>query len=132
MKAALLERFKTPLRLVELPDPTPGPGEAVVRVLAIPVLLYLREVFEGTRNHPLLLPLVPGCGAIGSVESLGAMQRNCPGERWFFATRRRVRGTLDLSHFSSVPFSLSRVVEAVDFAATSRRPFEQAALTPGS
>jgi alcohol dehydrogenase len=71
MKAALLERFKTPLRLVELPDPTPGPGEAVVRVLAIPVLLYLREVFEGTRNHPLLLPLVPGCGAIGSVESLG-------------------------------------------------------------
>jgi alcohol dehydrogenase len=71
MKAVLFKKLKAPLELTELPDPVPGPGEVVVRVLAAPVLPYLREVFDGTRDYPLLLPLVPGTGPIGLVEKTG-------------------------------------------------------------
>jgi alcohol dehydrogenase len=71
MKAALLRNLNGVLDEAELPDPVPGAGEIVVRVLAAPVLSYMREVFDGTRNYPLLLPLVPGCGPVGIVEQTG-------------------------------------------------------------
>jgi hypothetical protein len=57
MKTALLEAFGEPLKLVNVPDPHAGAGEVVVNVLAAPVLSYAREVFDGTRNYSLLLPL---------------------------------------------------------------------------
>jgi D-arabinose 1-dehydrogenase-like Zn-dependent alcohol dehydrogenase len=34
MRALVLRAANTPFELVELPDPVPGPGEAVARVLA--------------------------------------------------------------------------------------------------
>ena len=71
MKAVMLEAFGQPLQIKELPNPQPGAGEAVVRVLAAPVLSYSREVFSGERNYPMVLPLVPGASAIGRVEKLG-------------------------------------------------------------
>lgn len=71
MKAAILKAKAQPLAIEELPEPQPGAGEVVVRVLAAPVLAYAHEVFGGQRDYPLLLPLVPGCGAIGLVEKTG-------------------------------------------------------------
>lgn len=71
MKAALLRAFGLPLEIVDLPEPTPGPGEVVVRILVAPVLAYMSDVFEGKRDYPLLLPLVPGCGPTGIVEKVG-------------------------------------------------------------
>ncbi len=68
MKAGLFAASGQPLELTDLPDPVPGPGEVVVRVLAAPVLSYMHEIFDGTRNYPLLLPLAPGCGAVARVE----------------------------------------------------------------
>ncbi len=71
MKAVLLKAIGQPITLEELSEPVPGAGEVLVRVLATPVLAYTQEVFSGERKHPLVLPLVPGGGAIGVVEKTG-------------------------------------------------------------
>lgn len=71
MKAAVLKSFGSPLVIETLSDPHPGPGEAVITVAAAPVISYAKEVFDGSRQYPLLLPLVPGCGAIGRIQALG-------------------------------------------------------------
>jgi alcohol dehydrogenase len=71
MKAALLNKFGSPLELRTLPDPVPGPGEIVVDVIAAGVLSYTGEVFSGLRNYEMELPLVPGTGAIGRVRAAG-------------------------------------------------------------
>lgn len=71
MKAAVLKALGQPLAIEDIPEPLPGAGEVVIRVLAAPVLAYAHEVFSGERDYPLLLPLAPGCGAIGLVEKTG-------------------------------------------------------------
>jgi NADPH:quinone reductase-like Zn-dependent oxidoreductase len=60
------------LKIVDLPDPEPGPGEVVVRVLAISVNhldLFVRAGMPGVK---LPLPLIPGCDGTGEVVELGA------------------------------------------------------------
>ena len=60
------------LRLEELPDPTPGPGEVVLRVRAIgvnPVETYQRA---GSQGRAPKLPFTPGSDAAGEVERVGA------------------------------------------------------------
>ena|SRR2546425_11415803 len=71
MRAAMLKAFGQPLTLEDIPEPVPAAGEVLVRVLATPVLAYAQEVFTGERNYALVLPLVPGSGAIGLVEKTG-------------------------------------------------------------
>ena len=59
------------LQLVELPDPTPGPGEVLCKVLAVSVNhldLWVRRGMPGT---PLPLPMIPGCDGTGEVVELG-------------------------------------------------------------
>jgi alcohol dehydrogenase len=84
MKAAILHALGTPLVIVALPDPVPGPGEVVVDVVAAPVLSYANDVFDGTRTYHLTFPMVPGCGAVGRVRATGPdATRLAPGE-WVF------------------------------------------------
>ncbi len=71
MKAAILPAFGSSLAIETLPDPVPGPGEAVVDVIAAPVLPYAHEVFSGVRPYMLDLPAVPGTGGVGRVRALG-------------------------------------------------------------
>jgi alcohol dehydrogenase len=71
MKAAILRSFGEPLRIEETADPKPNAGDVVVRVIAAPVLGYMKDVLSGKRNYPLLLPLAPGNGPIGKVIALG-------------------------------------------------------------
>jgi NADPH2:quinone reductase len=73
MKAAFLESTGTPdvIRYGDLPTPTPGDGEVLVRVGAVavnPIDLYIRA---GTVPMPLPKPFIPGCDLAGTVESLG-------------------------------------------------------------
>ena len=59
------------LRLEEVADPTPGPGEVVVRVKAIgvnPVETYQRA---GAQGRSPKLPFTPGSDAAGVVERVG-------------------------------------------------------------
>ncbi len=71
MKAAVLKSFGTPLVIEDAPEPTLGTGEVIVDVVATRVLSYMNEVFDGTRNYALDLPIIPGPGGIGRVHAIG-------------------------------------------------------------
>ncbi len=58
--------------LVEVPKREPGPGAAVIRMQAAPVLSYLRQVLEGGLGYSLPpAPFTPGTGGIGVIEAVG-------------------------------------------------------------
>ena len=57
------------LRLEELPDPTPGPGQALVRLEAIGVNFI--EIYQGKGSYPRPLPYSPGGEGAGTVVALG-------------------------------------------------------------
>lgn len=47
MKAMILRAAKTPFELVQVPDPVPGPSEAVARVLSCGAGLTFQHVKAG-------------------------------------------------------------------------------------
>ena len=71
MKAAVLNAFGEPLAIETLPDPAPAAGSVIVDVAATGVTAYAGNVFNGSRNYLLELPVVPGPGGIGRVRATG-------------------------------------------------------------
>jgi zinc-binding alcohol dehydrogenase family protein len=75
MRALLLESpspvASAPLRLVELHDPAPAPGELLLRVAACAVCRTDLQIAEGDLAAHRL-PVVLGHQAVGKVEALGA------------------------------------------------------------
>ncbi|MEX3951799.1 zinc-binding dehydrogenase [Paraburkholderia sp. EG287B] len=84
MKAAILKTLDTPLAIERIPDPSAGTGEVIVDVVAAPVLSYAQEVFSGERRYPIALPIVPGCGAIGRVRTIGPDTTKLQPGDWVF------------------------------------------------
>jgi propanol-preferring alcohol dehydrogenase len=70
MRGMLLEKPGDPLRLAELPMPTPGPGQLLLHVRACAVCRTDLHVVDGDLTRPKL-PLVPGHEIIGTVAELG-------------------------------------------------------------
>ncbi|MBI4815571.1 MAG: NAD(P)-dependent alcohol dehydrogenase [Deltaproteobacteria bacterium] len=60
------------LRLVERPDPTPGPGEALVELTAWSVNFRDLSIVLGTYNPKQSLPLVPLSDGAGRVVAVGS------------------------------------------------------------
>lgn len=71
MRAMLLERARTPLRLVERPRPEPGPHQVLLAVTACAVCRTDLHVVDGELPDPKL-PLVPGHEIVGRVVACGA------------------------------------------------------------
>ena len=74
MKAIVVREFGPAevMKLEEIPDPTPGPGQVVVRVKAVgvnPVEVYIRS---GTYGRKPSLPYTPGADVAGIIEAVGA------------------------------------------------------------
>lgn len=71
MKAIRIEGFGGPdvLRLTDVPVPSPGQGQIVVRVLAAGVNFI--DVYHRTGLYPNALPLVPGMEGAGVVAAVG-------------------------------------------------------------
>ena len=88
MKAIQVHEFGGPevLKLEEAPDPTPGPGQVVVRIHAAgvnPVDTYVRAGSHAVRPP---LPYTPGMDAAGVIESVGeGVTRVKPGDRVYVA-----------------------------------------------
>ena len=88
MKAIRVREFGGPevLKVEDVPDPKPGPGQVVVRVRAAgvnPVETYIR-----TGKYPIKaqLPYTPGNDAAGIVEFVGENVTNVkPGDRVYIA-----------------------------------------------
>lgn len=59
------------LAIVDLPTPAPGPGEVLVRVLAVSVNHLDLWVRRGMPGMPIPLPRIPGCDGTGEVVALG-------------------------------------------------------------
>lgn len=81
------------LRVEEVPDPRPGPGEVLIRVRAAgvnPVETYIRSGTQG--RAPKKLPYTPGSDAAGIIEAVGeAVHRFAVGDRVY--TGRSITGT---------------------------------------
>jgi NADPH:quinone reductase len=58
------------LRLEEVPDPRPGPGEALIRVESIG--LNFIEIYQRTGLYPMPKPFTPGTEGAGTVLAVGA------------------------------------------------------------
>ena len=85
MRAAVLRRPRPagegPLEIVDLPAPSPGPGEVLLRVQACAVCRTDLQLCEGDLD-PRMLPIVPGHQIVGIVEEVGPdVVDPRPGER---------------------------------------------------
>jgi propanol-preferring alcohol dehydrogenase len=78
MRAMVLDAPREPLRLAELPDPVPDPGQVLLRVRACAVCRTDLHIVDGELTEPKL-PLVPGHQIVGEV--VGGGTRFEPGAR---------------------------------------------------
>ena len=70
-----------PLRLAEVPEPPPGPGEISIEVAACGVCRTDLQIVEGDLE-PRVLPIVPGHQIVGRVRTVGdGVDRWAPGQR---------------------------------------------------
>src|SRR5579864_4272058 len=72
MKAAVVESFGEPLAVREVAVPTPGPGQALVEVVASGVCHTDLHAAEGDWPVKPKLPFIPGHEGAGYVVALGS------------------------------------------------------------
>ena len=77
MKAMVLRAPDTPFVMETRPDPTPGPGEAVAKVLACGSGLTIEHVRAG--RAPARFPIVIGHEITGEIVALGPRRPPTPG-----------------------------------------------------
>jgi alcohol dehydrogenase, propanol-preferring len=81
MRAMVLERQREPLRLAELPEPEPGPGQALLSVAACGVCRTDLHIVDAELSEPKL-PLVLGHQIVGTVVGAGeGAERFAQGDR---------------------------------------------------
>lgn len=74
MKAAVIYAFGGPeqIHIEDIPTPTPGPGQVLIKVLAVGINRLDHYVRLGQINPHLLFPHILGSDAVGEVVELGA------------------------------------------------------------
>lgn len=88
MRAAVLTAHNAPLQICEIPDPSPGPGEVIVRVMASGVNPLDTKIRRGEAAHAQMAPpAVLGIDMAGVVVAVGAqVQRFRAGDEVFGMT----------------------------------------------
>src|SRR5580692_6312715 len=70
------------MEFIERPDPTPGPGEVLVRVRAVSFNYRDLLVVKGSYNPKMKLPRIPCSDGAGEVVAVGSGVSSCrPGDR---------------------------------------------------
>lgn len=146
MRAVAVARFHATPELMELPAPSPGPTELLVRVAFAgmnPLDWKIAEgIYEGHRPHTF--PLVLGVDAAGTVETVGpAVTRFRAGERVFGQFLHSPVGTGTYTELTPVPenIAIARVPDGLTAAEAAALPtagmtalagLDALALSPGS
>lgn len=71
MRAMLLDAQRQPLRLAEVPRPSAGAGQVLLRVTACGICRTDLHVVDGDLDQPAL-PLIPGHQIVGEVVAVGS------------------------------------------------------------
>ena len=71
MKAAVVHKFGQPLRIEEIPVPTPGPHQVLIKIVASGVCHTDLHAAQGDWPVKPTLPFVPGHEGVGFVAALG-------------------------------------------------------------
>jgi len=72
MKAAVVRKFKEPLAIEEVPIPTPGAGQILVRIAASGVCHTDLHAADGDWPVKPMPPFIPGHEGVGHVAAVGA------------------------------------------------------------
>ncbi|MEE4463593.1 alcohol dehydrogenase catalytic domain-containing protein, partial [Azotobacter chroococcum] len=72
MKAAVVVEFGKPLEIREVPVPTPGPGQLLVKIAACGVCHTDLHAAEGDWPVKPNPPFIPGHEGVGQVVAVGA------------------------------------------------------------
>jgi D-arabinose 1-dehydrogenase-like Zn-dependent alcohol dehydrogenase len=91
MKAAVVRNFREPLVVQEIPVPSPGAGEVLVKIRSTGVCHTDLHAADGDWPVKPTLPFVPGHEGAGVVAAVGAGVRNLkegdPVPEWIPAVR---------------------------------------------
>src|ERR1700733_8138733 len=98
------------LKYAELPKPSPGPGQALVKIVACGVN-YI-DIYFRKGVYPAPPPIVLGSEGAGTVEAVGADVKNvAPGDRVAYAMARG-----SYAEYTLVPaWQLVKIPASVDF-----------------
>ena len=72
MRAAVAHSFGAPLSIDEVPVPTPGPGEVLVKIASTGVCHTDIHAVDGDWPVKPIMPLIPGHEGVGHVAALGS------------------------------------------------------------
>jgi alcohol dehydrogenase, propanol-preferring len=75
MRAMVLQSLRTPLKLTELPERTPGLGQVRVAISACGVCRTDLHVVDGELPNPVL-PIIPGHEIVGHIDAIGTGVKN--------------------------------------------------------
>jgi NADPH2:quinone reductase len=146
MKAIVIHEFGKPdvMKLEDAPDPTPGPGDVLVRIRAAgvnPVDVYMQS---GTYPRKPTLPYTPGFDGAGEVERVGAdVNGFAPGDRVYIggpgyapsgSGTYAERAIVPPAHLHLLPARASFAQGAalgVPYATAYRALFQRAGAKPG-
>ena len=83
MRAMVVERYGEPLRMRDLPPPSPGPRQVLVRVRGCGVCRSDLKVVSGAMPFSATVPLphVPGHEIAGEIAGVGPAARGRVGDR---------------------------------------------------
>jgi NADPH2:quinone reductase len=119
MKAVRVHALGGPevLRYEEVSNPTPGPGEALVRIAATGVNyldIYYRSGFHWGGHHQRPLPYIPGAEGAGTVVELGeGVVDLSPGDRVAYGVSN---GYGSYAEFYALPaWHLHKLPPSIDF-----------------
>ncbi|MEV0317406.1 NADP-dependent oxidoreductase [Streptomyces sp. NPDC050658] len=106
MRAVAVKAFKGEPELMELPDPTPGPGEVLVRIDYASLNPFDWQVTEGFLDGrvPHVFPLVMGVDFAGRVAALGTgTERFAVGDAVFGQASRPPIGAGSYAEYVTIP-----------------------------
>jgi NADPH:quinone reductase-like Zn-dependent oxidoreductase len=122
MKAVVIRAYGGPeeLKLEELPDPTPGTGEVLVRVAATSVNPFDWKLRAGAYKDefPLAFPAILGVDVSGTVEAVGPGVRNFRAGDRVFANAMQTYASLCRVKADS----LARVPDRMEVAGAAALP----------